>query len=358
MGIAVLAVLFLLWYFSSIVAYILIAAVLGVIGKPIVDWLSRIKIKKWVMPRWLSALLALAVMYALFFTLMRLVVPLIVGQFRTLEAVNVVALVDSYSSQIASIEQWMHTYLPASMEGFSLRGYLTEQISGILSVAMLSNIFNSTANILVNIAIALLSITFITFFFLKDENLFYAGILILVPTKWEKQVSHALSSIGRLLRRYFIGIFAEGVCIAILNTIWFSIVGLKFETAVVIAFIAGIFPIVPYVGALVSMVFGVLITIATAYGTALQPDLPYLVMGVIGSMSLTLLIDNFALQPFIYGNSVKAHPLEIFIVILVAGNVAGILGMMLAIPSYTVLRVFAKEFFYNFKVVKKLTEKI
>ncbi|HNV51901.1 MAG TPA: AI-2E family transporter, partial [Tenuifilaceae bacterium] len=57
-------------------------------------------------------------------------------------------------------------------------------------------------------------------------------------------------------------------------------------------------------------------------------------------------------------NSVKAHPLEIFIVLLIAGSVAGILGMLLAIPCYTVIRVFAKEFFNNFRVVQKLTEKI
>ena len=66
----------------------------------------------------------------------------------------------------------------------------------------------------------------------------------------------------------------------------------------------------------------------------------------------------FIFQPFIYSNSVKAHPLEIFIVILIAGNIWGIWGMLIAIPAYTVIRVFAKEFLSNFKVVQKLTDKI
>jgi predicted PurR-regulated permease PerM len=69
-------------------------------------------------------------------------------------------------------------------------------------------------------------------------------------------------------------------------------------------------------------------------------------------------IDNILFQPLIYASSVLAHPLEIFIVLLIAGSVAGILGMFLAIPAYTVIRVIAKEFFNNFKLVKRLTENI
>jgi len=55
---------------------------------------------------------------------------------------------------------------------------------------------------------------------------------------------------------------------------------------------------------------------------------------------------------------VKAHPLEIFVVILVAGSLGGIVWMILAIPAYTFIRVVAKEFLGEFKVVKKLTQDI
>jgi len=73
---------------------------------------------------------------------------------------------------------------------------------------------------------------------------------------------------------------------------------------------------------------------------------------------ITNLIDNIVSQPVIFSNSVKAHPLEIFIVILASGFVAGIPGMILGIPAYTVLRVFAREFFYNFKAVQKITSNL
>ena len=79
---------------------------------------------------------------------------------------------------------------------------------------------------------------------------------------------------------------------------------------------------------------------------------------IAGSLLIIKGFDDFVLQPTLYSERVKAHPLEIFIVILIAGSLAGIVGMLLAIPSYTVLRVFAKEFFSQFRLVQKLTEKI
>jgi predicted PurR-regulated permease PerM len=70
------------------------------------------------------------------------------------------------------------------------------------------------------------------------------------------------------------------------------------------------------------------------------------------------IIDNILFQPLIYSSSVKAHPLEIFLVIMAAGSLAGVLGMFLAIPTYTIIRVIAKEFFDNMKLVRKLTESL
>ena len=83
-----------------------------------------------------------------------------------------------------------------------------------------------------------------------------------------------------------------------------------------------------------------------------------LMLRIAGTILFAQGVDNFILQPLLYSNRAKAHPLEIFLVILIAGSMAGVLGMLLAIPAYNVIRVFAKEFFYNFRVVQKLTEKI
>jgi len=94
----------------------------------------------------------------------------------------------------------------------------------------------------------------------------------------------------------------------------------------------------------------------------IDADLMNYTLPLLGSMAIVFIvvkiIDDILIQPLIYSSSVRAHPLEIFLVILAAGSMAGILGMMLAIPAYTILRVIAREFFVNLKIVKKLTENL
>lgn len=357
-GAIVTVVAFLLWYFSAIVAYILISAVLSLTGKPIVDTVCRIKVKKWSPPRALGAAVALTAIWVLFVAFFRIIIPLVVNQFNELESVNVTEMVNTFSKPIDQIQDIIHSYLPVSAKDFSLKNFITNKITTLFSVSMVANFFSSTANFIVSIFIALFSISFITFFFLKDDTLFYNGIIILFPEKYEKQLNRALSSINSLLRRYFIGIFVESTCIMILDTVGLSIIGIQFDTAIVIGLIAGILNVVPYIGPIAGTVLGVLIGLTTHLGVPAPAELLPLTIWMLVVFLSTQLIDNIVFQPLIYGNSVKAHPLEIFIVLLIAGSVAGILGMLLAIPSYTVLRVFAKEFFNNFRVVQKLTEKI
>jgi predicted PurR-regulated permease PerM len=81
-----------------------------------------------------------------------------------------------------------------------------------------------------------------------------------------------------------------------------------------------------------------------------------LVLFIFIAMEITKVIDNVVFQPQIFSRSVKSHPLEIFIVILIAATIGGVIGMLIAIPAYTVLRVIAKEFFNQNKLVQKITE--
>ena len=119
--------------------------------------------------------------------------------------------------------------------------------------------------------------------------------------------------------------------------------------------VMGVMNVVPYAGPLIGGVVSVFVGIVTPIGGM---TVGYTAVVIIGSLLILKGLDDFVLQPTLYSSRVKAHPLEIFLVILIAGSLAGILGMLLAIPSYTVLRVFAKEFFSQFSLVRKLTEKI
>ena len=182
-------------------------------------------------------------------------------------------------------------------------------------------------------------------------------VLALFPDKYESNVKRALESIFNLLARYFIGISLETVLITILNGFGlYFIGGVHFSMAIILGLVSGILNVIPYIGPWLGGIIGVLISM-TDIGLNI-PDAGVMIFTLGMIFFVTHMIDVFLFQPYIYSNSVQAHPLEIFIVILIASSIGGIIGMLVAIPAYTVIRVFAREFFSNFKLVQKLTEKI
>ena len=351
-------VIFLLWYFNNVVTFVLVSAVLSLIGKPLVDLVCKISIKGWSPPRAFGAGVALLVIWFMFILFFRVMIPLVVSQLNELSSVNVPQMVSSFNDPLERIDAFIHEYLPVSAQEFSLKVYLIEKVNSLVNVSILTSFFSSTANFITSFAIALFSVTFITFFFLKDEGLFFYGITILFAERLEKSIRHALTSINNLLRRYFIGIVLQSTGIMVLDTVGLLIVGLPFNTALVIGLFRGVLNVIPYVGPIIGTVLGLIIAIATNLNLVFATELmPMLIFMLIVFVSVQL-IDNFVFQPLIFSNSVYAHPLEIFIVLLIAGSLSGVLGMLLAIPGYTVIRVFAKEFFNKFRVVRKLTAKI
>ncbi|SDC41549.1 AI-2E family transporter [Williamwhitmania taraxaci] len=355
-GITLTAVIcFLVWYFQGIVAYILISAVLSLIGKPLVDLLGKVPIYRWRIPRALSAAVTLMLLWFVIVLFFRIFIPLVANQATQLSSVNIPMLVETFSKPIAGVERFIQENIPAASSGFSVDVLIEQRISSVLNVAMLTNLFSSIASMLGNLFVAAFSISFITFFFLKDDKLFFEGLLLVFPEKYEENVTRALDSIKNLLTRYFIGIVLDVLCIITLVTVGHTIVGIPFTQALVIGLLAGVLNVIPYVGPILAALLGILIGVATNLETHSSTQLVHLAISMGIVYIVVDAIDAFFFQPFIYSSSVNAHPLEIFLVILVAGSVAGIAGMLLAIPFYTVLRVFAKEFFYNFRVVKKLT---
>jgi predicted PurR-regulated permease PerM len=196
---------------------------------------------------------------------------------------------------------------------------------------------------------------------MKEENLFIDGVVILFPAQYESGIRHAWNNSTKLLMRYFIGVFFDMICVMTVLTIGLKfIVGLNFSTAILLGFISGILNVVPYVGPLISAVISIVVTMANIGVGVIPADIGYsgIFLKVLGVFIAMKLLDDTLFQPYIFANSIKAHPLEIFLLILIAGSFAGIVGMLIAITTYTVLRVFAKDFFNRFRVVQKLTEKI
>ncbi len=358
LAIGVAITVFILWYLRSIIFFILVSFVLSLIGRPVIDILDRLKYRKIKIPRAVSALIALLLLWGGLLLFFRIFIPIIAFQASELANVNADAVIGNLDEPIQQVEIFMHRFELDAFRDVSITEFVLDKLNSVLNIEFFTNIFSSLAKLLGNIFIAAFAISFITFFFLKDDRLFLEGVLIFVPTQHELAVRHVMSSIRYLLMRYFIGILLQITCIIILITAGMLIVGIKFNNALVIGLLVGIFNIIPYIGPVIGATLGIFIGVVThlelSFYTEMLPMLGYMLL----VFACVQLIDNILFQPMIYASSVHAHPLEIFLVLMIAGSTAGILGMFLAIPAYTVIRVFAKEFFNNFKLVKRLTEKI
>ena len=349
--------IFFSWYFFSIIIYILVAAVVSFIGRPIVDGLGRVEIRGYRFSERMKAGFTLLVIWFLFLLIFSTIIPLAVREFDSLGNVNVSSIVHSLEEPIKKSSIFLKHYGILDVDE-DVTTFLTKELSEILNLARLKTWFGAVAGTMSNLFVALFSITFISFFFLKDSRLFSGMVLAIVPSRYEEQARNALESIQKLLVRYFVGLLFEVFGVMALNTLGLTIVGLNFSNAIVIALITGVLNVIPYIGPLIGICFGLLAGLVLNLELDFYQQLLPLLVYMTGVMLLTQLIDNVLFQPLIYGNSVHAHPLEIFLVILMAGSLAGIPGMILAIPSYTVLRVILKEFFNKYKLVKKLTQSL
>lgn len=356
--IGALVVLFLIWYFSSIVTYILISAVLSLMGRPVVRLLQKIKIWKLKFSRSFSAFLTLVLIWLLFVGFFRFMIPLLVNEFEQLSTIDFEAVIEAVEEPVRQIMSFANSDTRIDMNDQTFLEIIKDQLSSKVDFSRLSDVFGFLAGTIGEILVAFFSVSFITFFFLNDENMFKEGILLIVPTEYEQKVEKILHSIYYLLRRYFVGLMFEVIMVMILVTLGLTIVGVGFQHAVVIGLFCGLFNIIPYLGpwmgALVGLLVGIAINLHTDFMSHTLPLLGFMVL----VFATVQIIDNVLFQPLIYSSSVKAHPMEIFLVIMVAGSVAGILGMILAIPAYTILRVVAKEFFNNMKVIRKITENL
>lgn len=354
LGAGLLILFFLLWYFRSIVTYIIIASILSVMGRPMVRWLKKIKFRRFKLGASFSALITLIVILSFFIGLFRFSLPLLAGKFSELSAINI----DDYLAQIEEPVNRLTIFLygePIALNSGAISSIITDRLASTLKVSHITDLFGTIASTLGSLMIGFFSVSFITFFFLREENMFRNGILMLVPVEYEERFSKIIERVAYLLRRYFIGIVLEVVMVMALDTLGLTIIGLSFSDAVVIGMFCGLFNVIPYLGPWLGAFSGLLIGLALNINADfMSVTLPLLALMTIVFVVVQVL-DNILFQPLIYSSSVKAHPLEIFLVILAAGSVAGVLGMILAIPVYTILRVFGAEFLSEIKFIRKLT---
>ena len=342
----------LLWFFRSVLAYILIAVVVYLIAKPMMGWLQKISIRGRKAPNWLLATLSLILVMGTILTLITLIVPLVSGIVKDVSMANLEATVKSMATPLADLNVFLRENFPRLGSDFRLEIAIGQEMQKLLNVSAFSSIIGSAASIITTVAVGIFSVMFIAFFFIKDNGLFTQIVCALVPDKHEKTTEKALDDIEHLLSRYFIGVILEIIGVALVNFLGLWLVArLGVNAALGIAFLTGILNVIPYVGPLMGIIMG------TILGLMIAPvgmGFWALTAILIAVLFFTQLVDNFLYQPLIYSTSIKSKPLEIFIVLLIVGHIGGPLAMIIAIPVYTVFRVVAFRFFRHYKAIQRL----
>ena len=350
LGLALLVAM--VYYFSTIVAYILIAWVLSMLGRPLMFFFRRyLRLGRFGVNKTVAALLTVLTFYASIAGLLLLFVPTIVRQARHLTGVDYQALGEKLRGPFAWLDLQLHTF-GFLHPGESLATKTQELIGTWFRPALLGDFLGSFLTTAGSLVAALVSITFILFFFLKDNRLFLEILYALVPTDLESKVRHAADRSSKVLTRYFGALIIQILTFSLLTSAALWVLGVP--NALLIGAFGGILNTIPYIGPLLGIAFGWFITLSSHLETDFTLVWPMLaVVAVV--FFVVHLIDSNLLSLLIFSKSVQAHPLEIFLVTLVAARLGGILGMVLGIPVYTVLRVIGYTFFNEFKVVQRLT---
>ena len=340
-------VLYFLYKIQSVIAYIAIALVISLIGRPIVLLLERrLKFRNTI-----AVIISIGVLMSLFLGLVWLFIPLVIKQGHNLSLLDINQLQLNIENLYIEIINYFDLHQIDIKQSIKQSNLL-----GKIDYSLIPNLLNSIISGLGGFSIGLFSVLFISFFFLKDSRLFENGILTFIPDSKEMRWKNSSTKIKDLLSRYFVGLIFQILILFILYTIGLLIIGV--ENAVVIAFLCALLNLVPYVGPMVGMFLMIVLTMTSnldqSFSEVILPKTFWVfIVFIIGQ-----LIDNFLSQPIIFSKSVKSHPLEIFLVILITGILFGVIGLIVAIPVYTAIKVILKEFLSENKIVKKLTKDI
>jgi predicted PurR-regulated permease PerM len=342
-GICILV--WLLLQVKTLLIYMLIAGIVSLIGRPINQLLTkRLKLKNI-----LASSITIVFLMWILVSIFSLFVPLLVQQGENLSLLEV----NELKGNIETLIQEIGTYFNLD-NSFWQQQFSVDNLFQNVNFGLLPELLNQTLELLGGFTIGLFSVVFILFFFLKDSHLQERIILALVNDEVTDRVEKSIEKTKGLLSRYFLGLLLQISILLIIYSIVLAIFDV--ENAFIIAFLCALLNLIPYLGPIIGGVLMLLLTMSSFIGadfsTVILPKTGYVMIGFV----LGQLVDNFFSQPFIFSNSVKSHPLEIFIVILASGTLLGPVGMIIAIPLYTTIKVIAQEFMAENKIVKSLTK--
>lgn len=349
-GLAALA-----YYFSNIVGCILSAWILSLIGQPLADLFQKIRIGRFRIGPSAAALLTLFVFILIAGLTLLLFVPMILTQAGNMAHVDYTAIAEALEQPFSRLYAWLQKNKVIMPEG-APEQLLQKALEGWFEPSRLGSAAGYAIMTIGNTLINFFSTLFIAFFFLKEKNLFANFILTLTPEAYQEPMRETIHDTITMLSRYFLGILIQITLITVYVSLALTIVGIK--NAVLIGFFAAIMNVIPYLGPFFGGAVGIFLAFTTNLELDFYSEMLPLLAKVLAVFITSQWLDNYILSPTIFSKSVLAHPLEIFLIVLMGAKIAGFTGMIMAIPAYTVVRVFAKEFLQQFRIVQKMTERM
>jgi predicted PurR-regulated permease PerM len=340
------------WLFSSVLIYLIISLVLFLIGSPLTTAIEKIKIGGKRINDGIASLATLIIIFGVFSLFFVLILPPLIQQVSFMSELNFYDVLHGILNQYPSLN-YLFSYLGSEE---TIKSTINEQFNSVFNFGNVSSILNNLISYLSGFIGGLFCVLFITFFLLKDQYTASRTILLLTPPKIEEQVKEILTTSKKMLSKYFIGLIIDVLIVGVLAGTSLWILGIK--NALIIGFVAGLFNVVPYIGPMITLCFALFLGVSGCIEVGQYDQISSVITKIFIALMSINILDALFFQPFIFSNTVKAHPLEIFLVVLMAGTLAGIGGMVVAIPVYTLVRIVAKEFLTQFKFFRKITEKI
>lgn len=345
---AALMLLFL-YKITSVILYCILSIIISLLLRPLVLFLKR----KFKFKNTLAVISSLFLAFLVVSGFILLFIPLILSQGENLSLLDIESLEKNYSLLLENIITFLDAYNINTKQLIQ-----SSKLSSFTTFEFIPNFLNSFLSTLGNFSMGFASVLFITFFILKESDAIYLNFKKLLPENQKEKIVNSIHAINKMLSRYFLGLLLQLSIIMVLYLIVFLIFGV--ENALIIALLCAIFNIVPYIGPLIASVIAGLLIMISGIGTGADfatETLPTAIYVLIG-MSVVQVIDNNLSSPIIFSKSTNSHPLEIFLIILIAGILFGVTGMIIAVPFYTSLKVIGKEFLPENKFIKALTKNL
>lgn len=345
-GIVIVLLVGAIYFFFNIFVYLVISLIIAAVLAPVVDRLDDIQVYKVRLPRWLAVIISFLLMLSILSAFVSIFIPLISDQLSLLRSIDEVSFEHTLADYIKKIENiLLEIGLVNESSGF-LEEWIDNFAQNVFQKINFSKLLNEAVSFTGSLLISIIAILFMSFFILLEKGIVRKFILQMIPNQYFELSVAAFYKIRHLLVSYLSGLLFQMVAIFSLASVLLTILGVNY--ALTVAALAAVANLIPYVGPIVGTVFGILVGLTTGDFGGDMHEYAIFLLKVSSAFAVVQLTDNVFLQPMIFSKSVKAHPLEIFVIIFVGANLAGALGMIAAIPVYTILRVISVEVYRGY----------